>query len=203
MFRTAVLAGILALGFAAAPAAAYSTFYTDFDDITLEGDEQIFADAQGWTAGPGGVRIQTGGIHGDPYSPANLVELDTGANSFMQRTIDAGVYRLIFAYSPRPGNNEDSNGIGVYFNGELLTVTQSGENLNNTDWTDIEVLFTAASSGSLRFASLGDADSMGGYLDDIELQGSPLPAVPEPGEWAMLAAGLGVIGMVARRRRAA
>ena len=202
MVRAAVLAGVLALGLSAAPAAAVSNFYTDFDSIEINGTTEILPSIEGWTGGPGGIRVQTGGIFGDPYSPANLVELDTGANSFMERTIDPGLYSLIFAYSPRPGNTEDSNGIGVYFNGELLTVTQSGENLTNTDWTDIYINFTAASSGTLRFAALGTGDSMGGYLDDIELTGTALP-VPEPGEWAMLLAGLGVAGLAARRRRAA
>ncbi|MDR2015859.1 MAG: FxDxF family PEP-CTERM protein [Azoarcus sp.] len=51
----------------------------------------------------------------------------------------------------------------------------------------------------LRLTGAVDANSGWGAYD-LSLTGGPL-AVPEPAEYAMLLAGLGVVGMVARRRR--
>jgi hypothetical protein len=39
-------------------------------------------------------------------------------------------------------------------------------------------------------------------IDDIYFgTQSTLPPIPEPGTWALMAAGLGAVGLVARRRR--
>ena len=204
-----ILAAALISGAAlASPAEAVTNFYSTFDDVTFPVDgngfgETIVSSIDGWTAGPDGIRVQTGGIHGDPESFSNLVELDTTANSYMSRVLDAGSYTLIFGYSPRPGNPEASNVINVYFNDLIVpiqSVTQSGLDGDNTNWNTITMNFDTATGGTLRFAADGSSDAAGGYLDDIELVGTALP-VPEPGEWAMLVAGLGVIGTAASRRR--
>ncbi len=54
----------------------------------------------------------------------------------------------------------------------------------------------AAASTLLMFKAVGTSDSYGGSLDAVSVT-----AVPEPETYALLLAGLGAIGFVARRRR--
>jgi len=47
----------------------------------------------------------------------------------------------------------------------------------------------------------GETADSGYGAYDLTLKGGPIAVVPEPAEYAMLLAGLGVVGMIARRRR--
>lgn len=194
------LAVIAALGMAG-PAMAATSFTSDFDQIaTGPSGWATFASADGWTGGPNGIEIQSNGVAGAPHSGINLVELDTSANSAMSRTIDAGVYTLSFAYSARPGTAAATNGIGIYLGDTLLgTYASNGSARSDTSWLEATLSFTAGTANTLTFAALGASDGLGGYLDTIALDGAALP-VSEPGEWAMIAAGLGVAAFAARRR---
>jgi PEP-CTERM motif len=62
--------------------------------------------------------------------------------------------------------------------------------------------FVPTTSGSLTlfFGSTGAIDARGPILDNIGVESEP---VPEPSAWAMLIAGFGLVGLAARRRRAA
>lgn len=196
-----LIASLLAATAIAAPASAVTNFTSTFDGIVVVGDEDIVGTIDGWTGGPNGIRVRTGTTFGEAYSPLNFVELDTTQNSSMSRTIDAGIYTLTYLYSPRPGNAEGSNGIEVYLGGVFGDgLTGDGVDLEGSDWSEITYSFTVYAPTLLTFAAAGVSDTMGGYLDNVELVGTALP-VPEASEWAMLVAGLGVVGAVARRRR--
>lgn len=58
-------------------------------------------------------------------------------------------------------------------------------------------------SARLGFLSVGPADSMGMLLDNVFVRaGAPVVSpIPEPETWAMLMAGLGLVGAASRRRR--
>ena len=207
MMRTklAAIALLSVPAVSASPAAAVTNFITNFDTVTFANGSHIVTSIEGWTGGTNGIEVQTGGVFGAPKSGANLVELDTTANSSMFRTVDAGIYTLTYRYSARPGAALATNGIGLYIGNTLLkTVASSGLVGNtpktNTSWLTFTTTFTAQQASTLTFAALGASDGKGGYLDNIQLVGTALP-VPEPGEWAMMLAGLGVVGFVASRRR--
>lgn len=194
----------LAFG-AASPAAAVTTFITNFDSVTFANGTHVVSSIEGWQGGALGIEVQTGGVFGAPKSPGNLVELDTTGNSSMFRTIDAGIYTLTYRYSARPGAALATNGVGLYLNNTVLRTMASSGMIGatpkaNTSWLTFTTTFTAQQASTLTFAAIGTSDGLGGYLDNISLVGTALP-VPEAGEWAMLLAGMGVVGFVGTRRR--
>ena len=193
-FRTLALAS-LPIAFAAVPAQAVTTFFTNFDSVSVpNGSYIIVPTVEGWTATAGdGIEIQNHAA-GDPFSETNLVELDSNNNSAMSRSIDAGTYTLTFQYSARPNVAADSNGIDVLINGvSIFNVT--GDGGSGTHWMGQTVTFGVNDTSILTFAAIGTSDSLGGYLDDIGLTG-----VPEPATWALMIGGFGLVGAAARRR---
>lgn len=196
-----LIASLLAATAAATPASAVTNFTSTFDGITFAGDSAIVEQIDGWNSVAFGIRVRTGVDFGTAFSSPNFVELDTVQNSSMSRLIDAGVYTLTYLYSPRPGNTEDSNGIELFLGGSFQDgLTADGVDLEDSDWSEITYSFTVLAPTLLTFAAAGTSDTMGGYLDNVQLVGTALP-VPEASEWAMLVAGLGVVGAVSRRRR--
>ena len=193
-FRTLALAS-LPIAFAAVPAQAVTTFFTNFDSVSVpNGSYIIVPTVEGWTATAGdGIEIQNHAA-GDPFSETNLVELDSNNNSAMSRSIDAGTYTLTFQYSARPNVAADSNGIDVLVNGvSIFNIT--GDGGSGTHWMPQTVTFGVNATSTLTFAAIGTSDSLGGYLDDIGLTG-----VPEPATWALMIGGFGLVGAAARRR---
>ena len=129
------------------------------------------------------------------------MELDSTANSGMMQaaipTTPFQQYTFSFAYSPRPGVPSTSNGVDVYFNGVLLVaLAQTGVGNPDTVWTPFSFTVTPIGpTASVEFRAAGLSNSLGGYIDDVQLN-----AVPEPMTVSLL--GLGLCGIVARRFRA-
>lgn len=159
----------------------------------------------GWSvlAGPSNFEIRNN-VVGSAQSGSNFIELDTTANttigqSFASLTAGAS-YALSFWYAPRANVAASSNGIDVLWNGQQLGATITGQGGSAPEWTQYSFAVSAlAGSNTLSFRSVGSSDSLGGSLDNVSLTA----AVPEPSTYALLLAGLGAVGLVARRRRVA
>jgi hypothetical protein len=176
----------------------------DFESVVLgAGTWTNVSTLTGWTrvGGPGtGFEVRNN-VSGRAYSGKNFIELDTSGNTTIEQLFNSLVtsagYTLSFAYSPRPGVAAASNGMDVFWNGRQLAPTMIGTGGGAHQWKVYSFdVYAAAGTNSLRFASVGTNDSLGGSLDAVSLK------VPEPSAFAL--AGLGVLGLwAARRRRAA
>lgn len=114
-------------------------------------------------------------------------------------TLKAGTYLLSFWYSPEStlaSTNTVSYNLGRLVSGQVPKV---GQGVQYGIWTQVQAKFTVltGASYSLQFASLGTADGVGGFIDDVSI----VTAVPVP------AAGVGLLGALGlltglRKRRA-
>jgi len=160
----------------------------------------IYANLSGWTGGDAGIELRNN-VAGAAFDGSNYVELDTTRNSQMWQSVGTAFgqkYDLSFAYSPRENVPGTSNGIEVFWNGLSQGVfTGNGAPSGNTWATQNLSVTGAANASSLMFKAVGTSESYGGSLDAVSLTA----AVPEPETYALMLAGLGVVGFLARRRR--
>lgn len=165
-----------------------------------------------WVGGPGtGIEIRNNAV-GVAHGGSNFIELDTTGNTTIEQVFTGltggGMYELSFWYSPRIGQLDSTNGIGVTWNGLSLTptaVSATGGDANVWKAYRFNVL-AQGGNDALRFAALGTSDSLGGNLDDVSLtarlpDASLTAQLPEPATGALALVALGALGW-ARRRRA-
>lgn len=141
------------------------------------GSWSVYDSIPGWSTTGTGVEIRDN-FMGTAYEGDQFAELDSYSNSSIMQTIatEAGAeYTLSFAYSPRINQPASTNGIDVFWNGNLLSsITETGSSVNT--W----MLYTFSVIGTgqdiLEFVATGIDDCLGGNLDAIALSEVPVPA---------------------------
>jgi len=201
-FASAALALLASTGWAAGP-----NLITNggFESSTFNGGFTTFAAGStaltGWTIGQDSVDLIN--TYWAPASGSYSLDLSgnyDGTISQSFATVIGQKYVVSFDMAANPDDHGDP--VKVMQAGlsqqPLYSFSSVGHTHANMGWTTQSFSFIAAASNStLFFASL--QDSAGGVaLDNISVT-----AVPEPETYAMLLAGLGLMGAVARRRRAA
>jgi hypothetical protein len=160
-----------------------------------------------WTADPDanrGIELQWGNVAGAPAANGGrvFVELDTTGNSSMFYTLkDSGKFTFDFLFSPRPGENRDSNQIELLIGTTRLGIFTGplAGTINTTSWTPYSVAFTGLKGQNLILKAIGRSNSRGGYVDNARL--TMTAAIPEPGTWMLMILGLGAVGFAMRRRQ--
>ncbi len=160
------------------------------------GTWSTYATLRGGWASSGGIELRND-LAGIAQAGDNFVELDTSKNSSVSESIltGAGTYELSFWYLARPGVEAGSNGLKFSFGsltGRVLLDDAGGAHDN---WQHYTGLVTLTGPTLLASMAIRKSDSYGGSPDNISVT-----AAPEPKTHAMLLAGLGMMGVVARRR---
>jgi hypothetical protein len=190
-----------ALAFAAIGAHAESVTNGSFEaDAQAAGTWSIQNNLTGWT-GMSNIELRNN-VAGAAQDGVNFVELDTTANMSMKQTITgSGLYTLSFWYSAREGRAAGDNGLGFSFgdlSGNVLMTTAGAAVGNGNVWQHFTGLVNLSGPSDLVFTAMGTSNSYGASLDNI----SVTAAVPEPETYALLLAGLGLMGTIIRRRKA-
>jgi Protein of unknown function (DUF642)/PEP-CTERM motif len=155
----------------------------------------------GWTA-MNEIEVRNDDV-GTAENGSKFVELDANSNSSMSQsfaTVAGATYDLSFYYSNRADTAASTNGLSFSV-GNLSNVVTAlpGTNYSsNNEWQLYTGTFKATTNlTTLTFHALGTSDSYGTSLDNVAVTA----AVPEPGTYAMMFAGLVSIGFFVRRRR--
>ncbi|MES2114417.1 MAG: PEP-CTERM sorting domain-containing protein [Pseudomonadota bacterium] len=166
-------------------------------NLQAPGTWSIYNNLDGWHgANKTGIELRDN-VAGTAFDGKNFVELDTTANSSMWQEVNdvAGKhYTLSFAFEDRAGVASSSQGVQVFWGEQNLGVFN-----NASQWTTKSFDVIGNKGGTkLSFVAVGTSDSLGTSIDKVSLTS----AVPEPESYAMLLAGLGLVGFLARRKAA-
>ena len=170
------------------------------------GSWNVYQSIVGWTGAPN-IEVRDS-VAGTAQDGGNFVELDTHGtrystitnSSMYQDILGTGLVNLSFYYSARPGVAAGSNNLTVSFGSFADTVLQGVAGGTKHNWIHYTLNnFMLDSDGSTRltFSAAGTQDTYGGSLDNVSVT-----AVPEAETYAMMLAGLGLMGSIVRRRKA-
>jgi hypothetical protein len=167
-------------------------------NLVPNGTWSVFNSLAGTWSSTAGIEVRNN-VAGAAFEGVKYVELDVYGNTKIQQTLRTVVnqqYELSFWYSPREGTSAATNGVTWAFGGNSGSVIGPAGVSSGNQWAGFTQTFTATSTSTvLSFTGRGNSDGYGTSLDAVSVS-----AVPEPSDFAMMLAGLAVIGAVVRKR---
>jgi len=156
----------------------------------------------GWTVANGTVDlIPVNGQFDFLPGNGNYVDLDgsTGAAGYFSNTVSlfaGNTYTLTFSLAGSNTSSTETEIVDVLFGDQADHL----EIVHDAPFQTYSLSYTASHTGSFEFGFKNrvGGDNMGALLDNVAITA----AVPEPDTSAMILAGLGLMGFVARRRKA-
>jgi len=176
------------------------------DNLQAKNSWHIYNNLTGWNGGVAGIELRNN-VAGAAQDGKNFVELDTTKNSSMSQTLTltkAGTYEFSFWYAARTDNKsnmpKNTDSLEWKVGASTGLVLKDWKTTGATTWQQYTQTFTYAApqSVTLSFFAKGKSDSYGGSIDNVSF--TNITPVPEPETYAMLLAGLGLMGTIARRR---
>ena len=144
-----------------------------FEEPVVSGDWALFASIPGWTEmSASQLELQRSVSTWLPYEGNQYMEMDAmGSTTIYQdiATVPGMTYKLSFAFSPRPG--VDDNVLQISWNGIVKdTLSESSSDSANTAWTVHMYDLTATQTPTrLEFKNLDASDRLGTFLDAVIL----------------------------------
>jgi choice-of-anchor C domain-containing protein len=172
---------------------------TGFIDATITG-------ITGWTVAAGNVDyICTSWQHDEGVRSIDLTGRAPGTLTQALTLNPGSQYQLSFALAGNPGGDRFKNlfvTVGSAFS-ETFVFDNLGTSVTSMGWITHTRTFTANEASTLLSFSTNNGTNSGPALDDVSVTLIPGTAVPEPATVALLGGGLGMLGLVAYRRRRA
>ena len=180
--------------------AASPIFSDDFNSYVADQLNWTPTVLSGWTVSPNGtvVLIGAGGVLDFIPGNGSYVDLDgtTSSSGLFSNNVNlVGGTTYTLSFDLAGSHRESAETVNVNFGS-----TNASYSLNSADpFSTLTLNFTPASNGSYSFSYLNvGGDNVGALLDNVSVS-----AVPEPEIYAMLLAGLGLMGAMSRRRKSA
>jgi choice-of-anchor C domain-containing protein len=159
----------------------------------------------GWSISPNNVDIVSDKFSGAPaYDGHQYLDLvGTGSTGGISQSFDTVLgqqYTLSFAYGNNPWSTTTASGLIDVVVSSLLNpipITHDTSTTSNINWTLTSITFTGTGNPSiLSFLNTVGGNNGGILLDDISVTATPIPPA-----LALFGGGLGLISLVARRKR--
>lgn len=140
---------------------------------------EFHAGVNSWNPDDGEQYAELDGDTEGPDGSTNGEEASTRISQIIP-TVPGETYAVSFAFSPRPGEDENENVLKVFWNGsEEDEVSADGTSNGNTHWETYTYAFEADSwSTELAFEDAGVSNSLGTFIDNVSVmcqEPAPLP----------------------------